>query len=85
MSVRQRGSRFNVQRRPSRPLSSPAACNLLVFDTSVLFDHLRTNRFADAVQRLEGVIRFSAVVLAELYRGARTRTEEMVPFSLVVW
>lgn len=49
-----------------------------VFDTSVLIDHLRTNRFADAVQRLEGVIRFSAVVLAELYRGARTRTEVRV-------
>lgn len=48
---------------------------LYVFDTSVLIEQLRTNRFADAVRRLEGVIRFSAVVLAELYRGARTRSE----------
>jgi predicted nucleic acid-binding protein len=54
------------------------AINFFVFDTSVLIDHLRTNRFADAVRRLEGVIRFSAVVLAELYRGARTRTEVRV-------
>jgi predicted nucleic acid-binding protein len=49
-----------------------------VFDSSVLIDHLRTNRFAEAVRRLEGVIRFSAVVLAELYRGARTGTEVRV-------
>ena len=46
-----------------------------VFDTSVLIDQLRTNRFAGIAWSVSGVIRHSVVAIAELYRGARTRAD----------
>ncbi len=48
---------------------------LFVFDTSVLIDQVRTNRFADTAKALGGIVRHSAVAIAELYRGGRTRAE----------
>ena len=44
-----------------------------VFDTSVLIDQGQTNRFTDITRMLGGVVRHSAVAIAELYRGARDR------------
>lgn len=48
---------------------------IVVFDTSILVDQLRTNRHLDQMLRIRGAVRNSAVVLAELLRGAITREE----------
>src|SRR5215469_2664027 len=44
---------------------------IIVFDTSVLVDDLRTGCHRDRIGSVSGLIRTSAVVLAELWRGAR--------------
>lgn len=49
--------------------------NLLIFDTSIFIDHLRTNRHRQRIETVSGLIRTSSVVLAELWRGA-TRPAE---------
>lgn len=48
---------------------------ILLFDTSVLIDDLRTGRHQPRIQSVTGLIRTSSVVLAELWRGA-TKTAE---------
>ena len=48
---------------------------LAIFDTSVLIDQLRSNRHTERIERLHCVIRYSSVVLAELWRGT-TKAEE---------
>ena len=48
---------------------------IVIFDTSVLVDDLRTGRHQLRIQSLTGLIRTSSVVLAELWRGA-TRVAE---------
>jgi len=50
-----------------------SAANLAIFDTSVYIDNLRSGRFKDEILALPYVIRCSAVVLAELSRGAHSR------------
>ena len=52
--------------------------NLAIIDTSVYVDNLRAGRFEKELMELKLVVRCSAVVLAELWRGARSR--EMVRF-----
>jgi predicted nucleic acid-binding protein len=47
--------------------------NLAIFDTSVYIDNLRSGRFQQEILELKFVVRLSAVVLAELSRGARSR------------
>ncbi|HEY4842227.1 MAG TPA: PIN domain-containing protein [Terriglobales bacterium] len=42
---------------------------LVIFDTSVLVDDLRTGHYRRRIQTLHGLIRNSAVVMAELWRG----------------
>jgi len=49
------------------------AANLAILDTSVYIDNLRSERFKNDILVLPYVIRLSAVVLAELSRGARSR------------
>ena len=49
--------------------------NILVFDSSVIVDHLRTGRHQRRIDSLVGLIRTSSVVLAELWRGAATVQE----------
>jgi predicted nucleic acid-binding protein len=51
------------------------ADNLVLFDTSVLIDHLRTGRYEKRIDSVNGLIRTSSVVLAELWRGA-TKAQE---------
>lgn len=51
------------------------ASNLVIFDTSVLIDHLRTGCYQERIDSVTGLIRSSAVVLAELWRGATTQQE----------
>lgn len=49
--------------------------DLLIFDTSIFVDDLRTGRHQQRIQSVTGLIRTSSVVLAELWRGA-TKTAE---------
>jgi predicted nucleic acid-binding protein len=49
--------------------------NVLIFDTSVFIDHLRAGRHQQRIESLTGLVRTSAVVLAELWRSA-TRPAE---------
>jgi predicted nucleic acid-binding protein len=46
--------------------------DLIIFDTSVLVDDLRTGRHRQRIENASGLIRSSTVVLAELWRGAVT-------------
>lgn len=49
--------------------------SLLIFDTSVFVDQLRTGRHQERIDAITGLIRTSAVVLAELWRGAHKTAE----------
>ena len=49
--------------------------NLVVFDTSVFIDHLRSGRHQQRIAAVTGLIRRSSVVLAELWRGATKPAE----------
>jgi predicted nucleic acid-binding protein len=49
--------------------------SLIVFDTSIFVDQLRSGRHQARIDSLAGLIRTSAVVLAELWRGTATRAE----------
>jgi len=53
------------------------ASNLIAFDTSVFIDHLRTGCHADRLDAVNGLIRSSSVVLAELWRGATKPAERI--------
>ncbi|HTM09810.1 MAG TPA: PIN domain-containing protein, partial [Verrucomicrobiae bacterium] len=54
------------------------AANLAVIDSSVYIDNLRERRFEKELLELGWVVRLSAVVLAELRRGARSA--QMIKF-----
>ncbi len=49
--------------------------DLIILDTSVLVDDLRTSRHRQRIATLSGLLRNSAVVLAELWRGATTSAD----------
>ena len=49
--------------------------NLVIFDTSVFIDHLRTGCHQQRIESVTGLLRTSSVVLAELWRAA-TKPEE---------
>jgi predicted nucleic acid-binding protein len=49
--------------------------DLVILDTSVLVDDLRTGRHQQKIQSITGLIRSSSVVLAELWRGATKAAE----------
>jgi predicted nucleic acid-binding protein len=55
---------------------------MVIFDSSILIDHLRTNCHAERMAALDDLVRFSTVVLAELWRGATTQTEQAFLRSL---
>jgi predicted nucleic acid-binding protein len=44
----------------------------VVFDTSIFIGQLRHGQYQDRIDSVTGLIRISAVVLAELWRGAAT-------------
>ncbi len=50
----------------------------IVFDSSVLVDQFRTNCYAERIDALAGSVCYSAVVLSELWRGARSAEEKGV-------
>ncbi len=49
--------------------------DLILFDTSILVDDLRTGRHQERLRSITGLIRTSSVVLAELWRGATKAAE----------
>lgn len=49
--------------------------NLVLFDTSVFIDHLRTGCHQERIDSVSGLIRTSSVVLSELWRGATKPAE----------
>jgi predicted nucleic acid-binding protein len=55
---------------------------VVVFDTSVLIDQIRSNRHLDRMLKLEAVVRNSAVVFAELWRGATSSADREIIESL---
>lgn len=50
--------------------------NLVILDTSVFIDHLRTGCHQQRIETITGLIRTSSVVLAELWRGATKPAEQ---------
>jgi predicted nucleic acid-binding protein len=48
---------------------------VIIFDTSVLVDDLRTKCHQHRMESVAGLVRTSAIVLAELWRGARKPAE----------
>jgi predicted nucleic acid-binding protein len=49
--------------------------DLIIFDTSILVDNLRTDRHRHRIQSVLRLIRMSSVVLAELWRGVTKPAE----------
>lgn len=49
---------------------------MVIFDSSVLIDHLRTNCHSQRMANLDELVRYSSVVMAELWRGATTQPEQ---------
>jgi predicted nucleic acid-binding protein len=49
--------------------------DVVIFDTSVLVDEARTGRHRQRMESVEGVVRLSSVVIAELQRGVVGPTE----------
>jgi predicted nucleic acid-binding protein len=44
--------------------------DIVIFDTSILVDEARTGRHRKKIESVNGLVRTSSVVLAELWRGA---------------
>ena len=49
--------------------------DVVILDTSVLVDDIRTGRFRQQIATLSGVLRNSSVVMAELWRGVAKPAE----------
>jgi predicted nucleic acid-binding protein len=62
--------------------SRPTVSNLIVIDTSIFIDHLRTGRHQARIDQLAGLVRLSSVVMAELWRGATKPQEQAFLRSL---
>jgi predicted nucleic acid-binding protein len=56
--------------------------DIVIFDTSVLVDELRTGRHRKRIESAEGLVRTSSVVLAELLRGVVVPAEHKFLRSL---
>ncbi len=49
--------------------------DVVIFDTSVLVDEVRTGRHRKGIESVDGLVRMSSVVLAELLRGVTAPAE----------
>jgi predicted nucleic acid-binding protein len=49
--------------------------DLVLFDSSIIIDDLRSPRHRERLQSFLGAVRMSSVVLAELWRGAQTPSD----------
>jgi predicted nucleic acid-binding protein len=54
----------------AKPRLKGTLIDLVIFDSSVIIDDLRSPRLRERLQCVAGAIRTSSVVLAELWRGA---------------
>ena len=62
---------------------SPAAMSeLILFDSSIVIDQIRTNRHLGRILKIDGLIRNSSVVLAELWRGVSSSVDRKTVESL---
>ena len=61
---------------PESSNSPDMTSNFVVFDTSIFIDHLRTGRHQQRIAATTGLVRNSAVVLAELSWGATQPSEK---------
>jgi predicted nucleic acid-binding protein len=52
--------------------------NLVIFDSSIVIDQIRTNRHLDRMLRIDGLVRNSSVVLAELWRGVAAPVDRKI-------
>jgi predicted nucleic acid-binding protein len=59
-------------------LLAEAMSEIVIFDTSVLMDHLRTGRYGKGIASVRGVVRMSSVVLGELWGGASSLVDVRV-------
>jgi predicted nucleic acid-binding protein len=50
--------------------------DIVIFDTSVLVDEVRTGRHRQRIESVDGLVRTSSVVLAELLRGVIGAAEQ---------
>src|SRR5207302_9638346 len=57
-------------------VSKALVSSLVIFDTSIFIDQLRTGRHQERIQSVIGLVRTSAVVISELWRGASSRAEQ---------
>ena len=55
---------------------------IVVFDSSVLIDQIRNNRYIGRMLALDAMVRNSSVVLAELWRGAATAVDRKIVETL---
>jgi len=55
---------------------------LILFDTSIVVDQIRSNRHLDRMLNIDGVFRNSSVVLAELWRGVNSSIDRKVVEAL---
>jgi predicted nucleic acid-binding protein len=55
---------------------------LILFDTSIVVDQIRSNRHLNRMLNVDGVVRNSSVVLAELWRGVATAVDRKVVEAL---
>ena len=62
-------------RGSSRSRARVLMSSVVIFDTSVFVDHLRTGSHQQRIETVTGLIRTSSVVLAELWRGATQSVE----------
>ena len=56
--------------------------DLIVLDSSILIDDLRTGCHAERILAIDGVLRNSSVVLAELWRGVLNRADRKLLLEL---
>ena|ERR1035441_3422452 len=62
--------------------SLEAMSELILFDTSIVVGQIRSNRYLDQMLNVDGVIRNSSVVLAELWRGVHSPIDRKVVEAL---
>jgi predicted nucleic acid-binding protein len=55
---------------------------IVILDTSVVIDDLRTGRHSQRIAELKGILRNSSVVLAELWRGATSQVDHKILHAL---
>lgn len=55
---------------------------MVIFDSSIFVDDLRAGRYSERIAMIGDLVRNSAVVLAELWRGATTEAEKKFLFWL---